>query len=272
MSRFYNIRWKQSDNAEIRKTVKNFNAKITRLEKKYDKLISEETDVEKRRQLRTEKNALPNRVQTKQLKELVETRQDLKRELNSLKRFSKRGSEDVVDVPENKYNLKTTRWQRNEMTRRAGVINRKRKERYEEVYNYSAEFRGEELGYSIGELGMGSADENQLKPINAFNPSMARGDLEKKFSVLMEESQSTFWDKQEMIMMENYKNALLQSYAEDDIGKVLDAIDNMDFKDFYKKFMSQVGKFENVYFPDREQYWDYVEQLNSIWIPQTEVS
>lgn len=270
MSRYYNIRWKQSDNEEIRKTVKNFNAKIARLEKKYDKLISQETDTEKRRQLRTEKNALPERTSAKQIKELVETRQDYKRELNVLKRFSKRGSEDIVDVPDNKYNLKTTRWQKNEMARMVGIVNRKRKDKYEEVYEYTAEYKGQELGYSIGELGMGSTDINQLRQTKAFNPSMSARDLNKKFKVLKEESQSTFWQKQEMIMKENYKNALLQSYAEDDIDEVLDVIENMDFKDFYKKFMSQVGKFENVYFPDREQYSDYVEQLKSIWTPITQ--
>ena len=60
MSRYYKIRWKQSDNDEVRKTVKNFNAKISRLEKKYDKLISEEADPEKRNQLRKEKSISEN--------------------------------------------------------------------------------------------------------------------------------------------------------------------------------------------------------------------
>lgn len=268
MSRYYKIRWNKSDDQEIKKTVKNFNAKIGRLEKKYDKLISQETDREKRQQLRIEKNALPERTSAKQMKELVDTRTDLNRELNALKRFSKRGAEEIVESPGTKYNLQITKWQRNEMSRRAGVINRKRKDRYEEIYNLVAEYKGQKLGYKIGDLGMGSVDENQLRPINAFTPSMSRADVNKKMEVLIEESQSMFWDKKELIMKQNYKDALLQSYDEEDIEKVLKAIDDMDFKDFYYKFMAQVGKFENVYFPDREKYWDHVSDLNALWVPE----
>ena len=270
MSRFYNIRWKLSDNEEIRKTVKNFNAKITRLEKKYDKLIETETDRDKKQQLTNEKNALPKRQSTKQFKKLVDTRQDLKRELNALKRFSKKGSEDIVTVPGNEYNLKTTKWQKNEMSRRVGIINRKRKERYQEAYDTALEYRGEKLGYTQGQLGMGSVDEMQLQPMNAFTPSMTRTSLNKKFDVIMEESQSSFWNKQELIMKENFKEALLTTFRKGDIKNVLQSIDDMDFKDFYSKFKSQVGKFEDVYFPDDDQYDQYLELIKSTWLPEVE--
>lgn len=74
MSRRHNIKWQKSDSQDLSKAVKNFNAKISRLEKKNPEL----------------KNALPEKVSVRQLKELINTRQDLKREINSLKRFSKK--------------------------------------------------------------------------------------------------------------------------------------------------------------------------------------
>ena len=55
MSKRYNIKWRQDDSERLTKAVKNFNAKITRLEKKNPE----------------NKNALPERVSAKQLKELI---------------------------------------------------------------------------------------------------------------------------------------------------------------------------------------------------------
>ena len=60
MSRKHKIRWKESDQQELRKAVKNFNAKIDRIAKKNPEL----------------KNALPEKASIRQLKELIKTRQD----------------------------------------------------------------------------------------------------------------------------------------------------------------------------------------------------
>ena len=72
MSRKYKIRWQESDTQELARAVKNFNAKISRIEKKHPEL----------------KNALPEKMKVGELKNLINTRQDLKREINSLKRFT----------------------------------------------------------------------------------------------------------------------------------------------------------------------------------------
>ena len=68
-----------------------------------------------------------------QLKDLINTRQDLNREINALRRFSKRGNEEIVIIPNTDYNVKTTKWQRTEMNRRVGYINRRRQKRLEEM-------------------------------------------------------------------------------------------------------------------------------------------
>lgn len=154
------------------------------------------------------------------------------------------------------------------MIRRRGIINRKRKERYQEVYDTALEYRNEKLGYTQGQLGMSSVDEMQLQPINVFTESMTRTSFDKKFDVIMEESQSSFWNKQELIMKENFKEALLTTFRKRDIKKVIQIIDDMDFNDFYSKFKSQVGKFEDVYFPDDDQYEQYLELVKATWVPE----
>ena len=259
MSKFYNIRWREDDQDALRKAVKNFNAKITRLEKKDP----------------TQKSALPERVTVKQMRELIDTRQDLNRELNALRRFTRPGAEQLVEIPEHEYNMKITKWQKEEMTRRVAIINRKRKDRYDAIKDLEMESRGEALGYtvgqaeeSIGSVGMGSVDKNAARPMNPFSEKMTRPDLKAKFRNIMKESQSTYWNAREMIMKETYKKTLLQNFSEADVKEVLSAIDDMSFKDFYSKFKKDSGKFESLYPTDNAAYQSYVEGLKSTWVPE----
>lgn len=259
MSKQYNIRWSESDNDQLRKAVKNFNAKISRLEKKNPKM----------------KNALPEKVSVKQMKELIDTRQDLKRELNALKRFSRKGAEELVDVPDNKYNLQITKWQKNEMTRRVAVINRKRKKRYEDVSVIEVKSRGEGQGYTVGQLGMGRTDEVALRPMKVFTPKMDRTDLKMKYKALQKESREMYWQEKQLRLKQNVINGLYANYnAEEfihDIHEIVEAIENMDFNEFYTRFMSERGVMEIVSPPPGSNAMDMmrnnVEALKSTWIP-----
>lgn len=261
MSKQSNIRWKQSDDEDLRKAVRNFNDKIRRLEKKNPK----------------KKNALPERVSVQEIKNLVETRQDLKRELNALRRFSKRGAEEIVTVPDSKYNLELTKWQKNEMSRRTGVINRKRKERYKYISEMEAKSRNEKLGYTVGDIGMKSLDENALKPMKPFYPSMSRKDLNARFKAIRKESKEYFWEEKELRLKSNVMKGIEANYKAlfpEDTEKILDAIENMSFKEFYSKFMSESGEMEIVSPPPGstmdEALQVNIEVLKSTWIPNYE--
>lgn len=251
MSKRYNIRWQESDNEALRKAVKNFNAKIKRLEKKNPQL----------------KNVLPEKTSVAQMRELIETRQDLKRELNALKRFSKRGSETIVNVPDNDYNLKTTKWQKEEMTRRIGIINRKRKARLKEVQETPLQSRGKDLGYTKGQLGMGKQEEVSLTPMRAFTPKMTQYDLKHKFKNIMKESQNAYWHKRDLQLKSNYIKSLEENFNPNDVKDIIKRIDRMDFKEFKKVFDSEGGNFEWSYPPDQEAYEEYLTALKSIWLP-----
>lgn len=258
MSKVYKIRWRESDQDDLRKAVKNFNAKITRLEKKYP----------------GQKNALPERMSVREIKELVTSRNDLKRELNSLRRFTRPGAEQLVDVPTSEYNLKTTKWQKEEMSRRVARINRKRKDRYDAIKDIEMSSRGEKLGYTVGQadesIGMGSIDSNSTKPMNAFTAKMTRTDLNYKFKSIMRESQENYWNEREEIMRQTYIRTLLENFKKEDIEDVIDAIENMDFKEFYASYLEDAGRWESLYPGDKEVYDSYVEGLHSTWVPETE--
>lgn len=252
MPKQYNIRWRQDDNEQLRKAVKNFNAKITRLEKKDPQ----------------NKNALPEKISVKQIKDLIDTRQDLKREINALKRFTRRGAERIISVPDNDYNLKVTKWQKEEMTRRTAVINRKREKRLKELQQIEMKSGGEKLGYTVGQFGMGKAEEISLKPLKPFTGKMNTADLKKKFRHIQKESQDMYYNRKDEQLRTNYINALKQGYNEEDIADIIEEIEDMDFNDFYSEFQAEGGAMEWAYPPKASaEYQGYVEQLRSQWKP-----
>lgn len=250
MSKQYQIKWTKQDQQELNKTVKNFNAKISRLAKKNPEIT----------------NILPEKITASQLKDLINTRQDLKRELNSLKRFSKRGAEKIVDVPDTEYNLKVTKWQMTEMNRRVGIINRKRKDRLEKIQNTEMKSRGQSLGYTRGQLGMGRATEVALEPMNAFFRTMGNTDLKKRWQSILVQSQSDYLTRKDYQLRENYIKGLSMNYNVNDIQDIIDSIENMDIKEFLNVFEQEGGTFEFAY-PGRGLEEEFISSLRSTWMP-----
>lgn len=89
------IRYDKQLNAELRRTVANFNAKVRRLEKEERELIPSVTSVE-------------------ELKSSYNKRYELKRKLSELQRFSERGVEDIVQTEKG---LKFTKWELDNLKR-----------------------------------------------------------------------------------------------------------------------------------------------------------
>ena len=86
MPRENNIKWRESDLKELRRLVKNYNAKISR---QRAKLIDADR--------RYEASQLPRKASVKELRESIGTRRDYNRELDSLQNFIDTGLKFKVD-------------------------------------------------------------------------------------------------------------------------------------------------------------------------------
>ena len=231
MSKQYNIRWKPDDSRELRKAVKNFNAKISRLEKKNPQI----------------KNTLPEKVSVRELKGLIDTRQDFKREINALKRFSKRGAEELVSAPNNQNdNTKITKWQKEEMNRRIPLINKKRADYKEKIGDIPVTSGGKPQGYTRGQLGMGSADEKALREAKPFQPSDTNADINRRYKSFRKQSQRYYFDRREKQMKDNYIKGISENFNPKDpeVKALIEKINDMDFNDFYKVFQAEDPTFE----------------------------
>lgn len=235
MSKRYNISWNERQQNELRKAVRNFNDKIRRLEKKYPE----------------KKGSLPERASIKSLKEIISTRQDLQREVNALKRFSRKGAEELTNPPPEYGNkeLTLTKWEVNEILRRTSRVNKSRALKKAEIESIEMTSRGEKLGYTRGQVKMGTLDKAQLEPIVPFTRTMNNAERKRKFRTLRNESQIDYWDKRDNILKEAYIKGLNQNYNPEDVKEIVDKIRSMPIKKFREIFEREGGTrvFEWVY-------------------------
>lgn len=270
MPRQYNIKWRVEDERELRRVARNFNDKLRRLVKENpeNKNILPQFFNEKTQQFES-------RITVETLKSLIQTRQDFNRELNMLRRFSKRGAERIVEAPGNEYGSRTTLWQRTEMRRMASIVNQKRQERLDKLGLVEVLSAEGSMGYTLGQMfGMGLASRNQLQPTKAFTPAQSQADLKQKLRMLQQESRSRYHQDRDEILRDNYTRELLRNYDREDIQEVIDAIRKMPSDLFILKFEAKPDAFEFAYPPKKgsEEYNGYVEELKNYWITASNIA
>ena len=261
MSRKHPIRWQKNDHQELAKAVRNFNAKISRIEKKYPEL----------------KNALPEKMKVGELKELINTRQDLKREINALKRFTNKknkislqedGSYEGIKIYGN-YNIKITKWQIKEINRRIAIINRGRKKKLDALKEVQVTSRGQEQGYTVGQIGVGSIQFNELRPLRGLTPGASEESVRRKFKSVLIQSQSDFLTIRDYRTKSSYITGLYRNFNENDIKDIVDAIEKMPVDKFLEVFNSDAdAKFEGLYPGNKAQEEEYIRSLKAVWLPK----
>lgn len=251
MPRKYNIRWNENDLSEIKRLTRNFNDKIRRLEKKY----------------KGEKVILPERVSVSDVVNLVQTRGDLQRELRSLQRFTQRGSEKLVSVPNSDNNMKITNWQRKDMQRRASKINRIRSQRKEDLDARELKRNQKPLGYRRSDIGMGTVDVNMLLPTNPFPKNMSVHEANLKMEHLRRESQNTYWRQRDVLLRNNFVETLKQNFNPERIKDITDHIMNMDIDKFMETFNEHPDDFSLGYPMTDDEEIAFSNELRSNWLP-----
>ena len=266
MSKFYNIKWRAKDEREARRIIRNFNDKLRR-------------EIAKNPQ---NKPALPqffnpntgeyeSRITFENFKNMVDTRADYNRELNALRRFSKRGAEEVVYVPGAYNEPRTTKWQLQELSRRTSIINQKRQARLERKQAIEMQDTLGKTGYTYGEaLRMGLIQDNVLKPTTAYTEGMQQGDIKRKYRSLMLESQQKYYSKKDLQLKENFIKGLKENWNEDEVRDIIAKIRSMDADEFLVKFDAKADDaFQDIYFPNKSQRKAYLQELRRYWLNET---
>lgn len=243
---------------------RNFNSKLQRLVKEnpankniYPQFYNPNTD------------QFESKISVDVLKDSIQTRADFNRNLNMLKRFSKRGAENIIEAPGNEYGSKTTAWQVQETGRLVGLVNRKRQERLERLNVIEMANSQGKLGYTVGQMfGMGLASKNKLSPTRGYTPSQSQADIRYKFRALLNESRTRYHRDRDEFLKETYIKTLEENYNPNDIKDVASKIRRMDPDLFILKFEAKGDAFEFAYPPNAEDYQSYLSELKGYWIKE----
>ena len=245
------MKWRAEDEAELRRTVKNFNQKLSRLEKKLDPI---------------ERGYLPKRLSVKDLKKNIGTRADFNREIKSAKRFSQKGAEEIVELSDLQYKPKITNWQRKEMTRGVATVNTKRVYRYLEAVELEMTSGGNPLGYKVGELGLATNEAQSLSPFNDFYYSMGKSDIDMRHEHIKKEMSENYFITRDEMLREGVIKAIERTYTdEDEAEDIIDSIRDMDIRQFYKIFRQEGNTMEDEYANNDSTRQANLEHLRAKW-------
>lgn len=215
MSRKSKIRWREEDYKEVERVIKNFNNKIYRTKKNHPNIA----DIQ------------PQTIKKSEFIKKIKTRKDLNRELNSLKRYGKRGAEKQV-VSKSDEHLKVTKWEVKEYKHKEGIINaRKTRERHrlEEKEHLQA---GKKSGYKKGESLSPLLEDSLRTSHNDFN-NKNKTNWEKFKKRIDKQLDSNYMSNMNNLYKENYIKALDKMNYPADIRYIINRLNTDRFIDRY---------------------------------------
>lgn len=183
MQKRYNIKWRDTDEKELAKAVRKFNAKRTRLLKQVPEL----------------EEFLPPKASTKEIRKSVQTRRDLKNELNALERFMRKGAEKPIVTKEG---IKTTAYEKKEIAIKVRAINQRR----------AAELK--KAAPSTEKGTMGTIRENNLKPKKYDIDKIKKSDWKKFVESVEKQSRDSYAADRYERYKDNFIKGLENAFGE----------------------------------------------------------
>ena len=196
------------------------------------------------------------------------------RDIKTYKGFLKRGAEKIEELPDTKFNIKITRWQKETMEQSIGEINKARAEELEAWRANEVKYGGRSAGYTQGQARMNDGDFEGLSPMKMYNYSSTYGEMREKFRLIMRERQPGYWEARTELARINYTEKLDQVIGNHPIGKILlKQIKSMPLGDFKRVLKSEDDLFVLLYKLEMhpENYDRILQEVWGEWNPDTDM-
>lgn len=218
MQKRYNIKWRESDEKELAKAVRKFNAKRTRLLKQVPEL----------------EEFLPPKISTKAIKESVKTRRDFINELNSIERFMRKGAEKPIITKEG---VKTTAYEKKELQIKIRAINNRR----------MAERKKANVSTEKGTMGTIRANNLQPKQVNI--DKVKKSDWNKFVESVEKQARDSYASDKYERYKENFLKGLENAFGEsgNDLIELAKQIDPETLSQMY--FDDPILQIDFIYDP-----------------------
>lgn len=243
MSKKSNIRWRESDTAQLKRAVKNFNAKISYQLKKHPERAE----------------YLPQKLKYKDVKANISTRSELNRQLHSLQRFQKRGAEKPVHGLRG---VKTTEWEWKEYKTKERIDNARKTRELKKVQDEEVKIGGKGTGNKRAE--MGTVKENSLKPSHKSIDNMSQKEWELARKNIDNRLNENYRNSKLEQMRENYIKGLTENGFLDFDDSIEFYIRNVDLDTFFT--ITQTDETGSFYFYKDPIAWETRrEQIFKTW-------
>lgn len=183
MQKRYNIKWRESDEKELSKAVRKFNAKRTRLLKQVPEL----------------EEFLPPKQSVKALRDSIKTRRDFRNEINSIERFMQKGAEKPIVTAEG---VKTTAYEKKELGIKIRAINARR----------AAERKRANVSTEKGTMGTIRANNLQPKQVNI--DKIKKSDWNKFVESVEKQARDSYSQEKYERYKENFIKGLENAFGE----------------------------------------------------------
>lgn len=218
------IRYDKKLNQEINKTIRNFNQKITRLEKSERDLL------------------LPEKITKKELKENVYTRTELRRKLRELQLYSKRNIEETITT---KGGVTLSRYELTKIKRESSRIKANLTREINKMQSTSPKVFGKKQATTFAQMG----DQYYLN-LQARRKALEKGDIGtlsaeqlKQYQTLLDKTRrnKTYYSN---IFKENYMQMLTDmgyfyGYDKEKLDKLKNTLSSLDSDKFLKLFRDE---------------------------------
>lgn len=216
------IRYNKELVNKINKTVRNYNAKINRLAKLNPSL------------------ALPEKVSARSIKNISDTRTELLRNLNKLKRFSERGAENTIILPSGEL---ISEYELNELRRESARLQRNLTRRINELAGTTPKVAGIKQDYTYAEMGDMRLNNMIAKrdTLKRMSKTLTKGGNLKNFMKLLETTKNK-QNYQISIFRNNYIDKMLTyqaysiGYDSEKLNVIKAKLNKLSDKDFLKFF------------------------------------
>ena len=234
------IKWRQQDYLQLGKAVKEFNRKIERLE------------------ALEEKSYLPSKINYQDTKENITTRSELKRILNSLRRFKNEGAEDIYETQAGE---KITNWERKELAIQSRIASSRLKNELKALN------RPLDNGFSRVQMGSQRNREieaklNKIKKIE----SLKGYEFDRLRSQLKNWGSSDYEMKKAIVYRDNYMRELQKYSHLDNYDALMKQLKNLSNPIKFYEFMSRNEltvdlTYQSDQFYTQEAFNSFVEEF-----------
>lgn len=202
------IKWRQVDEVNLTKLIRQFNSKVGRIEKSQPDLSG----------------VLPARLTKATFKENIKTRQDYNREVNKYKRFLRKGAEKVRTFDQG---LQITEWEKRELEINARRVTNARRRELARVESVPLYDQGKPTGLKRGERRYTQAErELQAKKVDLDKISPGK-EFELFKEALEKQASPEYFKARKEMYKENYIDALDRAFG----GRAADLIDMLKSTD-----------------------------------------